>query len=70
MTLIPFIGMPGLSEILIILLIIAVIFGAGRLPQIGDGLGRAIRNFKKSVKGENEIDVTPKQVEPGDEDDQ
>ena len=69
MYLIPVIGMPGLTEILIILLIVAVIFGAGRLPQIGDGLGRAIRNFKRSVTGDNEVDVTPKQVPPGDDDD-
>ena len=55
---------------MIIVFVIALIFGASRLPQIGDGLGRAIRNFKKSVKGENEIDVTPKkdpdQIDEGD----
>lgn len=53
---------------MIIVFVIALIFGAPRLPQIGDGLGRAIRNFKKGLKGDNEIDVTPedKQVPPGD----
>jgi sec-independent protein translocase protein TatA len=61
---------PSFNELLIIVFVIALIFGAPRLPQIGDALGRAIRNFKKGVKGENEIDVTPddtKQVPPGEE---
>jgi sec-independent protein translocase protein TatA len=60
---------PSFQELLIIVFVIALIFGAPRLPQIGDGLGRAIRNFKKGLKGDNEIDVTPekKQVPPGDE---
>lgn len=60
--------MPSFQELLIIVFVIALIFGAPRLPQIGDGLGRAIRNFKKGLKGDNEIDVTPenKQVPPGD----
>lgn len=52
-------GCPSLQEGLIILFVLTLILGASRLPQIGDALGRAIRNFKKSVKGENEIDVTP-----------
>lgn len=47
------------TEILIIVFVAALIFGAGRLPQIGDALGRSIRNFKKAVREDNEIDVTP-----------
>ncbi len=39
-----------MPELLVILVIILVIFGAGKLPQIGEGLGKGIRNFKKSVK--------------------
>lgn len=48
-------------QILIVLLVVVVIFGAGKLPQIGDGMGKAIRNFKKSVNGldEDVEDVTP-----------
>ncbi len=42
----------GMPELLIILLIILIIFGAGKLPQIGEGLGKGIRNFKKSIKEE------------------
>jgi len=43
----------GMPELLIILVIILVIFGAGKLPKIGEGLGKGISNFKKSIK-ENE----------------
>jgi len=51
----------GIGELLIILVIVLVIFGAGKLPDIGDGLGRGIRNFRKAVKSPDEIDVTPEQ---------
>ena len=40
--------MPGMGELVIILLIVLVVFGANKLPGIGDALGRSIRNFKKS----------------------
>jgi len=50
----------GTQELIIILIIIVVLFGATRLPQIGSGIGQAIRNFKKSVSEGEEIDVTPK----------
>jgi sec-independent protein translocase protein TatA len=49
----------GMPELLIILVIVVIIFGAGKLPEIGGALGRSIRNFKKSVREPNEIDVTP-----------
>ena len=52
--------MPTFQELLVILFVIVLIFGAQRLPHIGDALGRSIRNFKKAIKGENEIDVTPR----------
>ncbi len=44
----------GLGEILLIMLLVVLIFGAKRLPEIGRGLGEAIRNFKKSVSGKEE----------------
>jgi len=50
----------GFPELMIILLIILVIFGASRLPEIGSGLGKGIKNLKKALKGEDEIDVSPK----------
>jgi sec-independent protein translocase protein TatA len=52
--------MLGIGEWIIILAIVLIIFGAGKLPQIGDALGRGIRNFRKASSGQNEIDVTPR----------
>jgi sec-independent protein translocase protein TatA len=48
-----------MPELLIILVIILIIFGAGKLPEIGSALGRGIKNFKKATREPNEIDVTP-----------
>jgi sec-independent protein translocase protein TatA len=45
----------GMPELLIILVIILIIFGVGKLPEIGSALGKGIRNFKKSVNENNEI---------------
>jgi sec-independent protein translocase protein TatA len=53
----------GMPELIVILVIILIIFGAGKLPQIGEGLGKGIRNFKKATKDKEEIDVTPKNPE-------
>jgi sec-independent protein translocase protein TatA len=49
----------GMTELLVILAIVLVIFGANKLPEIGKGMGQAIGNFKKAMKDNNEIDVTP-----------
>ena len=55
----------GMPELIVILVIILIIFGAGKLPQIGEGIGKGIRNFKKATKDKDqeEIDVTPKKSE-------
>jgi len=53
------IGGIGVWELLIILVIVMVLFGANKLPEIGSGLGKAIRNFKKSTSEPDEIDITP-----------
>lgn len=50
--------MPGMGELLVILLIVLLIFGAGKLPQIGESLGRSIKNFKRSSSGDDEIEVS------------
>ena len=49
----------GVWELAIILIILLVIFGGRRLPEIGSGLGRSIKNFKSGLSGKDEIDVTP-----------
>lgn len=54
------IGGIGLPELIIILVIVLIIFGAGKLPEIGAGLGKGIRNFKRATSEPDEIDVTPK----------
>jgi len=49
----------GMTELIIILVIVLVIFGANKLPEIGAGMGKAIKNFKKATTEPEEIDVTP-----------
>jgi sec-independent protein translocase protein TatA len=48
--------MPGMGELIVILLIVLVVFGANKLPGIGDALGRSIKNFKKASNVEGEDD--------------
>lgn len=59
------IGGLGATELVIILVIVLLIFGAGKLPQIGDALGKSIKNFKKAAAGRDDkaVDVTPKSLE-------
>ncbi|MGC4097723.1 MAG: twin-arginine translocase TatA/TatE family subunit [Nitrospira sp.] len=52
-------GSFGWMELLLILIIVLIIFGAGKLPQLGEGIGKAIKGFKKSVHEADAIDVTP-----------
>ena len=49
----------GFPELIIILVIVIIIFGANKLPEIGAGMGKAIKNFKKATSEPDEIDVTP-----------
>jgi sec-independent protein translocase protein TatA len=53
----------GPTELLLILAICVLIFGARRLPEIGSGLGKAIKGFRAGLSGQDEIDVTPKKEE-------
>lgn len=49
----------GLPELLVILVIVLIIFGAGKLPELGENLGKGIRNFRKATNEPDAIDVTP-----------
>ena len=51
-------GSFGWMELLLILIIVLIIFGAGKIPQLGEGLGKAIKGFKKSVNEPDAVDVT------------
>jgi sec-independent protein translocase protein TatA len=57
----------GFGELVLILVIVVVVFGATKLPQLGDGLGKAIKNFKRAVNQQNEIDVSPGAPKKSDE---
>ena len=50
----------GMQELLLILVVVLLIFGANKLPEIGGGLGWAIRNFRRASSEPDEIDITPK----------
>ena len=49
----------GITELLVILAIVLLLFGSKKLPELADGMGKAIRNFKKGVQNDDEEDVTP-----------
>ena len=51
----------GMPELIIILIIILIIFGAGKLPQIGSGIGKGIKNFKKATQEQPEEIPPPKE---------
>ena len=53
-------GHLGAGELLVLFLIVVVVFGAGKLPQLGEALGKSVKNFRKGMAGNDEIDVTPK----------
>ena len=50
----------GMPELIIILVIVLVVFGAGRLPEIGSALGKSIKNFKRATDGKEEIEIKAK----------
>ena len=47
----------GMPELIVILVIVLVVFGAGRLPEIGSALGKSIKNFKRASDGKDEIEI-------------
>ncbi len=50
----------GTGELVVVMIVVILVFGANKIPALGDGLGKAIRNFKKSFSEDPVIDVTPK----------
>lgn len=54
----------GMPELIVILVIIVIIFGAGKLPEIGSGIGKGIKNFKDATKKEGD----PKAIDDDDDD--
>lgn len=56
-------GKIGIGQILIIFAVFVVFFGYKKLPELGRGLGKALREFKRTVSEEDEIDITPKPEE-------
>ena len=49
----------GIGELLVVLVIVLVVFGAGRLPEVMGSLGKGVQAFKKGLREPPEIDVTP-----------
>jgi sec-independent protein translocase protein TatA len=56
-------GSLGTTELILILAIVLLIFGVGKLPQLGRGLGQSIREFKSSLSGEDAEDETAEALE-------
>ncbi len=52
--------MGGITGLLIIIIVVLIFTGTHKLPKIGEGLGRTIRNFKRSLTEPDEVDITPR----------
>lgn len=50
----------GFPELIIIVILVLIVFGAGKLPEIGSAVGKGIKGFKKALSEPDEVDVTPK----------
>jgi len=51
--------MGGLTGVLIVIIVVLILTGFNKLPEVGSGLGRSIKNFKRSLNEPDEVDVTP-----------
>jgi sec-independent protein translocase protein TatA len=60
------IQMPGTTELILILVIVLIFFGAGRLPEVFGQFGKGIKSFKDAQKEDSSIDVTPKKLDNSD----
>ena len=50
----------GMGELIVVLFVVVLVFGATKIPELGDGIGKAVRNYRKAVKEDDAIDVTPR----------
>jgi sec-independent protein translocase protein TatA len=55
-------GMPSMPELLIVLAIVILLFGAKKIPDLANGMGKAIKGFKKEMKEEDEV-ITSKEID-------
>jgi len=55
----------GIGELLVVLVIVLILF-SNRLPDLGEGIGKSIRKFRKSVNQTDEVDITPKKKDTDD----
>ena len=58
----------GIGELVVVLVIVLVVFGAGRLPEVMGSLGKGVQSFKRGLRDPPEIDVTPDKDEAGGDD--
>lgn len=56
--------MLGTGELIIVLVVVVMVFGASKIPQLGEAIGKGIKNFKKATQ-DDAIDVTPPKIEGG-----
>jgi TatA/E family protein of Tat protein translocase len=59
-------GSLGITELILILVIVLIIFGAGKLPKIGEGMGKALKGFKKEIRESEPIEPSPEQAQATD----
>ena len=57
----------GMPELIVILVIIVIIFGAGKLPEIGSGIGKGIKNFKEATKKESDPEKIDSETKENDD---
>src|SRR5205809_5935306 len=59
-------GSLGITELILILVIVLIVFGAGKLPKIGEGMGKALKGFKKEIREADALEPSPEQAQATD----
>src|SRR5438445_9196163 len=59
-------GSLGVTELVLILVIVLIVFGAGKLPKIGEGMGKALKGFKKEIREADALEPSPEQAQATD----